>query len=399
MKQNIVIIGGGPAGLSFARSLAETGLSILVIEKSSLDSLQVPAPDGREIALTHHSIQLLKALGAWSHISPMAISPIKQAKVVNGNSSYSLHFHRDPTDIEALAYLVPNYLIRAALFEALHGFKNVKIKVDTSVEEVSSAGDQGVVRLSSGETVEASLVVAADSRFSSTRRMMGIAASMHDFSRVAIVCRMAHEGTHHCTATECFNYGRTMAILPMNDNHSSIVITVKTDLAKQLLAMDEAQFNHDVERHLNGRLGAMSLVGERHSYPLVAVHAKQFVASRFAVIGDAAVGMHPVTAHGFNLGLRGQNTLAQGIKSALKVNGDIGAPGLLERYQVKHMKVTRPLYYGTNGLVRLYTNEAPPAKIARAVSLRVANNLSPIKRFITGKLTEVEKKRGFSFLS
>ena len=317
--------------------------------------------------------------------------------MVNGNSSYPLCIDHKKDDIDALGYLVPNYLIRKSLFDALRPYSNVEFMSNISVEKVSTNQLCGTVLLSTGKTVEAPLIVAADSRFSSTRRMMGIAAGLYDFSRVALVCRMSHEKSNHFTATECFNYERTLAILPMNEKHSSIVITVKTDLSEALLSMSEEQFNADVKQHLNARSGEMKLIGQRYSYPLVAVHAKRFIANRFALIGDAAVGMHPVTAHGFNLGIRGQHTLSQGIKSAWKNEGDIGSERVLSNYQTKHMRVTKPLYYGTNGLVRLYTNEAVPAKIARFVSLRLANNLSPIKQLITNKLTEVEKEHEFSF--
>ena len=398
MKYDIIIVGAGPAGLSFACSLKNTGLSLLLIEKSSVESLQDPLPDGREIALTHLSKQILKDLQVWPHIPAEEVSPIKQAKVINGNSNYPLCFDRDQEDIDALAYLVPNHLIRRSLFQTLQHHENVEIKTNLSVVKISTHSTGGSVGLSNGDSVEASLIVAADSRFSSTRRMIGIPSSSHDFSRVAIVCRMEHEKSNEGTAVECFNYGRTLAILPMNGNISSIVITAKTDLATQLLALNETSFNSDVKQHLNDRLGEMKLIGERFSYPLVAVHAKRFVNNRFALIGDAAVGMHPVTAHGFNLGLRGQNTLSQEIKSALKDGRDIGSQNVLLKYQSTHMKATRPLYYGTNGLVNLYTNETLPAKAARAISLRLANTLSPIKRIITNKLTEVEKKQRGSLL-
>ena len=153
--------------------------------------------------------------------------------------------------------------------------------------------------------VNASLVVAADSRFSEIRRKMGIPASMLDFGRVAIVCRMKHRESNQATAWECFHYGQTLAVLPLSEYESSIVITVPTDKADHFMTQPVSAFNQDVEQQFGGKLGAMDLNGERFAYPLVAVWANRFVGPRFAVIGDAAVGMHPVTAHGFNLGLRG----------------------------------------------------------------------------------------------
>jgi 2-polyprenyl-6-methoxyphenol hydroxylase-like FAD-dependent oxidoreductase len=99
--------------------------------------------------------------------------------------------------------------------------------------------------------------------------------------------------------------------------------------------------------------------------------------------------MHPVTAHGFNLGLRGQDTLAKEIKSALMRGVDIGSSAVLENYQSKHRRVTHPLYLATNGIVRLYTNDILPAKLLRKIMLRLGNNVWPIKRVILNQLTEI----------
>jgi 2-polyprenyl-6-methoxyphenol hydroxylase-like FAD-dependent oxidoreductase len=154
--------------------------------------------------------------------------------------------------------------------------------------------------------------------------------------------------------------------------------------------MSEDQFSDDISNRFKHRLGRMKLVGERYPYPLVAVHADKFATTRFALIGDAAVGMHPVTAHGFNLGLRGQYTLAKKIKSALIRGIDIGDATVLGNYQSEHRRVTKPLYVVTNGIVRLYTNDLFPARIMRKVILRFGNNVWPIKRVILNQLTAIE---------
>jgi len=384
MKYDILVVGAGPTGLSFSRSFKDTNLKILVIEKASLDDLRDPAPDGREIALTHLSVKLMKDLGAWQRIPAESISPIREAKVLNGDSSYFLDFNSKNVAGDALGYLVPNYLIRKSLFEEAEPLPNVEILTDTVVESLST-DSQG----SNGETREATLIVAADSRFSTTRRQMGISTSMTDFAKTAIVCRMEHDLPHEQIAYECFHYGRTLAILPMTGNLSSIVITVDNELAEQIINMTEEQFNQDIQQRFGNQLGAMRLVGERYSYPLIAVHAKNFFANRFALLGDAAVGMHPVTAHGFNLGLRGQATLAREILRAVSHHRDIGARRVLANYERRHMRVTRPMYWGTNSIVGLFTDERPPAKALRNLALRVANNLPPIKRLIKNRLTEI----------
>ena len=390
MKYDIIIIGAGPAGLSFACSLANTNLKVLIVERLSKDELRAPAVDGRDIALTHLSIKILKELGAWSRIPANSISPIKVARILDGNSSYFLNFDSQKASVDALGYLIPNHEIRKALYEEVETVTNAEIVTDSAIKSVSADSKGASVLLPNGETIEASLIVAADSRFSETRRKRGISASMRDFGRVAIVCRMEHDKPHNSIAFECFHYGRTLAVLPMSGNQSSIVITVPTDISDAILRMTEEQFNVDIQQRFENRLGKMKLVGKRYPYPLVAVHADKFATTRFALIGDAAVGMHPVTAHGFNLGLRGQATLAKEIKSAMSQGRDIGTLEVLEKYQSKHMQVTKPLYLGTNGIVNLFTNDELPAKILRKLVLRFTNNFAPIKHTIINRLTEID---------
>jgi len=393
MDYDVIIIGAGPTGLSFARSLAETELRILLIERSPLAAIKNPSEDGREIALTHFSVKLMKQLGAWQRIESTSISPIKTAKVLNGNSSYSLDFTRPSNTLEALGYLIPNHLIRQAFYDEVATFNNINIMTDVSVTDVHTNSVSGNITLSTGETLTAELIVAADSRFSETRRKMGISTSMQDFSRTAIVCRMQHELSHQQTAFECFHYGKTMALLPMTGNLSSVVITISNQKVGAILDMTDQQFNRQVQQWFGNKLGKISLVGKRHSYPLIAVHADKFVSQRYAVVGDASVGMHPVTAHGFNLGLRGANTLAGEIKYAILRRKNIATASVLKKYERKHMQMTKFLYHGTNYIVGLFTNETIPAKIIRGAALRIANNFPPLRHMITAKLTEAENTK------
>ena len=129
------------------------------------------------------------------------------------------------------------------------------------------------IRLSNGQTLTESLIVAADSRFSEARRKVGISASMHDFGRVVIVCRMKHDKPHNDTAYECFHYERTLAVLPLGGNQSSIVVTLPTNMSEALMAISKTAFNEDIRKRFDSRLGKMELIGRRFPYPLVAVHA------------------------------------------------------------------------------------------------------------------------------
>ena len=126
--------------------------------------------------------------------------------------------------------------------------------------------------------------------------------------------------------------------------------------------------------------GKMELMGKRYSYPLVTTYAKKFIANRFVLIGDAAVGMHPVTAQVFNLNLKGLEILIKEIRAAVERKIDFVLYSVLQKYQSRLRRVATPIYLATNGIVNLYTNNTLPAKFVRPFLLRFISIIKPVKR-------------------
>ncbi len=393
MQFDIVVVGAGPAGLAFAASLAGSGLRLALVEKQPAAALAEPAFDGREIALTHLSMTLLRRLGAWERIPESEIAPLREAQVLNGVSSFALRFDAEGKGDGPLGVLIPNHLIRRSLYQVVRDLPEVTLLADATVAAVQTSASGATVDLADGRKLSAPLVVAADTRFSETRRRMGIPATMQDFGKSMLVCRVAHERAHHGIATEWFGYGQTFAILPLNGDVSGAVLTLPAREMDQVMALEGAEFDTEITRRYRNRLGAMRLVSTRHVYPLVGVFAQRFVATRFALVGDAAVGMHPVTAHGFNLGLRGADLLAREIREAVGRGRDVGDRRALARYQADHMRASRPLYLATNATALFYTDDRFPARVLRAAALRVGSRLAPFRRAVVERLTEAGAAR------
>jgi len=401
-----VIVGAGPAGLALAAALAQAGFSIVLLERQSAEALAAPAPDGREIALTHPSVAYLQRLGSWRHLAAHEIGTIVQAQVHDGVPG-----QRSPLLLDALGegvahlgWIVPNYALRRSAWhvaqECAHGsnsntphlriacgVRDVRVQVTPALAQVEYRTAGGAA-----EKIQAALLVAADSRFSSLRAQLGIASRVLDFGRTVIVCRLRHEKPHHATAHECFGYERTLAVLPLPDDpHDgtplcSAVVTADTPQAQRLLALPAQEFSALVQEQFGHRLGAMQLTGERHAYPLAAVYAQRFAQARCALIGDAAVGMHPVTAHGFNLGLSGVQTLAHTLVRARLRGMDIGSARVLEHYASAHQRHAWPIYQGTNAIVRLYTDTRPAPRLLRRAVLAAASRLPPLQHAIARQL-------------
>jgi ubiquinone biosynthesis UbiH/UbiF/VisC/COQ6 family hydroxylase len=379
---DILIVGAGPAGLSLAKLLSGQGRSIAILERQPLTSIENPVFDGREIALTQHSMALLQQMGVAAHFQEDEYASLNAAIVLNGHSKYRLHFAPPTSSAKGLGYMVSNHAIRRGLYEQVKHLADVTLMTDESLQTIQHQTDHIQITTTSGRQLSSRLLVAADSRFSTVRKQVGIGAKMTDFGRSMLVCRMSHAQPHGDTAYEIFDIGQTIALLPLAGNCSSVVITLSTPEIEALLALDVTAFTNTVEQRLQYKFGTMQLVSDRFSYPLVSVYADHFIANRFALIGDAAVGMHPVTAHGFNLGLLGAETLA---KQIAKVT-DAGAKNALRQFEQQHQRATLPLYLGTNAIAKLYADDRMPARIVRSAGLRVANLLKPIKRKVINHL-------------
>ncbi|MDH7451503.1 5-demethoxyubiquinol-8 5-hydroxylase UbiM [Luteimonas composti] len=388
MDFDIAVVGAGPAGLCFARSLAGSGLSVALIERQPLAAIAEPAFDGREIALTHASQAILARLGLWDRFDPAEVSELRDARVINGASDSGLHVRASDGRSRPLGWLVPNHLIRRAAYEAVAPQANLALLAGRAVTAAVRGDDAVALTLDSGETLRARLLVAADSRFSGLRRMMGIGARSYDHGKRMLVCRVAIERPHGHVAWEWFGYGQTLALLPLNGDQASVVLTLGPQEMARVEAMDDAAFGAELERRFLGRLGGIRPLGTRHVYPLVSVFAERFAAPRVALVGDAAVGMHPVTAHGFNLGLQGQATLARGVLEAHRRGEEIGDAAVLARYGRRHQRAAWPMYAGTRLVVRVFTDDRAPVRGLREAILRVSNRVPPLRRAIAARLTQ-----------
>ncbi|WP_223162264.1 5-demethoxyubiquinol-8 5-hydroxylase UbiM [Salinicola halimionae] len=387
---DVAVVGGGPIGLCFANALSRQGVSSMLIDRQPRSAMVEPGSDGREIALTRASRQILDKLDVWPRVEPAERARMRGAKVFDGQSLFAMQIAPDAAKDEPLGCLVPNQAIRRSAYAALQAAtpgQGETLWRDEHEIARFQAGDEAVdIVLDSGERIHASLLVAADSRFSTTRRAMGIPVHTYQHGQHMLVCRMHHDEPHDQTAWEWFGHGQTLALLPVDTHCSSVVLTLSPAEMEKQLALSVEAFNRDITQRFGGRLGSMRRVAEPHRYPLVSVYAERFVGPRQALIGDAAVGMHPVTAHGFNLGLQGLSRLADLIGAARAQGQDIASPSLLRRYQREQRLATAPLFAATLAIVGLYTDDRVPAKLLRKAVLRAGAAAWPVKRLIAGHL-------------
>jgi 2-octaprenyl-6-methoxyphenol hydroxylase len=378
LEADIVVIGGGLAGLPFAIGCAVGGLRTIVIDREA-PSEQLAEPfDGRSSAIAYGSQRVLDGLGIWRHVA--AAQPILDIRVADQGSPLFLHYdHREVGD-QPFGWIAENRAIRHALHERLAELPDLTLLAPMQPGRIDREAERVVVELADGRRLRARLAVAADGRNSPLRRDAGIRAFATEYAQTAITGTIAHEKPHHGVAVEHFLAAGPFAILPMTGNRSSIVWTERADVAPMMMRLDADGFRREVARRVGGFLGAIEWVGPRWSYPLQVLYADRVTDRRLALIGDAAHVIHPIAGQGLNLGIRDAASLAELVVDAGRLGLDPGSADILGRYRRWRRLDTLALTAVTDGLNRLFSNDLPPLRLARDLGLALVDRAPPLKR-------------------
>lgn len=377
---DVLIIGGGLVGGPLAVALAGAGLTVMVADAEDPATAVAPAYDGRASALGLAQQRVLAGIGLWPAIEPWA-APILEVRVADGASPLFLHYDHALLGDQPLGWIVENRAIRRAVLDRMAGHPSIRLAAPAKPRRLER--DAAAVRavLSDGREVTAALVVAADGRASPTRAAAGIGVTRWAYGQSAIVCTVAHERPHGNVAQEHFLPSGPFAILPLPGNRSSVVWTEKESRVPAIMAQSDAAFLAELGERFGDFLGGIALEGPRFAYPLSLQFARAYRDRRLVLVGDAAHGMHPVAGQGMNMGLRDVAALAELLVEGHRLGMDLGGADLLERYARWRRFDNLLMLAVTDGLVRLFSNDLGPLKLARDLGLAAVNRLNPVKRF------------------
>jgi 2-octaprenyl-6-methoxyphenol hydroxylase len=379
-RTDVLIVGGGLAGLSLAVALGRAGLEVTVAERASLDAMVDPGFDGRVTAIAYSSWKLLQAVGAW-HFMEAHAQPILDIRVTDGAAPVFLNFDHRALGSEPFGYLVENRHIRLGLLRAIQDQGSVHLQYPATVDGVEVHAGGVTARLGGHGSLRATLLVAADGRKSPLRDAAGIRVLGHDYAETGIVTTIEHEKDHMGIAHERFLPAGPFAVLPLTGRRSSLVWSEKHHVAKAMLALDDAAFNAQIAKRMEGFLGEVRAFGPRFSYPYAVHVAERFVSDRLALAGDSAHGIHPIAGQGLNLAWRDVAALAELVVDTARLGLDIGSPLVLERYDRWRRIDTLTLATVTDSLNALFTNDVAPVRLLRDAGLAVVNRIDPLKRF------------------
>jgi 2-octaprenyl-6-methoxyphenol hydroxylase len=385
---DILVAGAGYVGLAAAVSLkqARPSLAVAVVDAAPAGVWQ---KDGRASAIAAAACRMLDQLGVWAEIAPEA-QAITEMIVTDSRASDPLRpvfltFDGEVAPGEAFAHMVANRDLNGALRRRAETLGIDIIEgVAVSAFDVNGAGI--TVHLADGATLKARLLIAADGVNSKLRDMAGIKTVKWDYGQSGIVCTVAHERPHNGRAEEHFLPAGPFATLPLKSDkdgthRSSIVWVERSEDAEKLVDGDDLVFEHELEQRFGLKLGEIRVADRPRAWPLGLTIARDFVAPRIALAGDAAHGIHPIAGQGLNLGFKDVAALAEVVVEADRLGQDVGALDVLERYQQWRRFDTLQMGITTDVLNRLFSNDIGPLRAVRDIGLGLVERMPRLKDF------------------
>jgi 2-octaprenyl-6-methoxyphenol hydroxylase len=373
-----IVIGSGPAGLTAAIALANSGVSAVLVGRPS------GRPDHRTTALLAGSVTALETLGVW-HACAAQAAALKVMRIVDDTDRLwrapEVRFASHEIDMDAFGYNIENRHLFAALAQRARSLANLRL-VEDEVVSIALDGNAATVSLRSGDALRTQLIVGADGRKSMSREAAGITIEERKYPQVALTLCLRHSRPHQDTSTEFHTSSGPFTLVPLPGNRSSLVWVLDPAEADALAEHDDVELAGEIEHASHSILGKIELEPGRGLFPLHVATARRFANNRVALIGEAAHVIPPIGAQGLNLGLRDAATIGELAVVAQRDGHDIGGSDVLSRYDKM-----RRTDIGRRALVidlfnRALLSDFLPVQGLRGLGLYLIDRIGPLRRAV-----------------
>ena len=371
---DIVVAGGGPAGLAAAALVAQDGRRVALLTGAA-----IAAEDPRTVALMQPQIRLLAHLGVWPGDLQAQVSPLRRLHMVDDTGAAVrapiLTFDADEIGEPEFGWNIPLALLVPAL--TVRAVEAGAVIIATDVTAAREAGASIIVETGAGP-FEAGLAIAADGRKSVLRDAAGIRCDAWSYDQVAVATSFDHSGPHGGISTEFHRGAGPCTTVPLPGNRSSLVWMERPPRAAELMAMNDGDLAVEIQIATHGELGRVSAIGPRRAFPMQGLIARSFAARRTLLVGEAGHVVPPIGAQGLNMSLRDAAQAAELIAG----NADPGAPAVLHDYDLKRRRDVWPRQQMIHLMNRSLLSGLMPLEIARAIGLELLADFAPLRRYV-----------------
>ncbi len=372
---DVIIIGAGMVGGCLGLALSQSSLRVAIVEAQEFSEKQSDSTGKRAIALSWGSRCILEQLGIWQQVDDASMA-IKHIHVSDKGHFGKMRLSATSQNVDALGYVVESADIEAVVAGGLKQ-SNIDSLCPAILLDYVVHDDSADVTISLNgkeQTLSCKLLVGADGSLSKVRESGAFELKQYSYDQHAIAGLMSVESDVHDVAYERFTSEGPIAMLPHFDGLYSLVWTMPSALAQDVMALSEEQFLERLQSRFGQWLGELSLSGKCQTFPLNLSHVPNNTAERVVLIGNAAHQLHPVAGQGFNLGLRDAAILADAL---LSNKDDIVT--VLNTY-AKHRQLDQALITGfTDNVIKLFSTDNALFSVVRNSGLLMLDKIPFMK--------------------
>lgn len=381
MNVDLVIVGGGIVGASFALQLRGSGLQVAVIDPKPAPNLPLDGEyDHRVYAVTPTNMAFLDSLDIFQSQDRARFTPIRGMEI-SGDRKAKLDFSARAANRSELATMVEHRLLAKRLHEQLGIADHARIISHTHPKSLELDAKNVTITLDDGEQLTAVLLIGADGGDSWVRSEGGFALREKDYEQTALVANFLCERPHGYVARQWFVDGGVLAWLPLGEKYISIVWSLGADRGQALTKMEPQALSREVNAAGDNTLGELTLVSPVARFPLRFLRSENMVKPRIALMGDAAHVIHPLAGQGLNLGLQDALTLAQVLTNRTLPEG-VGDISVLRRYERARAEATTAMRSVTDGLQWLFSSQSKLVSTLRDTGLGLADKMPWLKKLL-----------------
>lgn len=383
---DIAVVGGGMVGLGCALALSQLGLKVLLLEAQAAE-LYAPKESGfddRTLVVNPASKTFWQQLGIWQKLESLTI-PINQVHVSNQGHFGVVQFDAEKLGVTALGAVVAAKDLVQCLWQAAQADDNIKVLTQAQLQSFDNH-ESGVrihyQRDNQDGVVDAALMVAADGARSQIRTSLGLASEVKSYQRMALVCNVQFNQHHRQCAYERLTKTGPLALLPFHQGRCGLVWSVDSTDADDLLALNDDALTAVLQKQLGYRMGAITALGRRSSYPVYQVKVEKQIAQSVVLMGNAAHAVSPVSAQGLNLAVRGIQRLVSVLAGGIASQQPISDHALLVAYEQRSQDDQRATMNYTDDLMTWFAIDAPWVNGLRSLGLLAVETVPMIKRHL-----------------